>query len=105
MPHFIPEPSNFFEFNRLPAEAKKAWLKSTLKGIKNIISNQNFLMGDPKKGDKVTPRMDVYEEKKQSNGGLDNLRFIFIVRGAGITNPTETLKPNNIFKGIHDIIP
>ena len=32
--HFVPEPRNFAEVTRLPADYKKAWLKATLKYIK-----------------------------------------------------------------------
>ena len=41
--HLLPEPSNFSEVIRFPADIKKAWLKTTLKSIKNIIKNQTFL--------------------------------------------------------------
>ena len=61
--HFIPEPSNFVEVTRLPADVKKYLLKATLKEIKNLINNQNFLMDDPEKGDPVTPSMGVYKSK------------------------------------------
>ena len=57
--HFILEPSNFAEVARLPANVKKAWLKTTLKYIKTIINNQTFIMYYPEKGDPVTPCMDV----------------------------------------------
>ena len=59
--HFIPEPRNFAEVTRLPADVKKAWLKAYLKAIKNVINNQIFLMGEPEKGEPVTPCMDFYK--------------------------------------------
>ena len=65
MSHFIPEPSNFAEVIGLSAYVKKAWLKSTLKDIKILINNQNFLIDDPEKGEPVTPCMHVYNEKIQ----------------------------------------
>ena len=43
--HFIPEPRNFTEVTRLPADVNKAWLKANLKEIKNIINNQTFING------------------------------------------------------------
>ena len=52
---FIPEPSNFAEITRLPADVKNAWLKETMKEIKNVINNQTFIMDDPYKGEPVTP--------------------------------------------------
>ena len=42
--HFIPESRNFVEITRLTAEVKKAWMKATLKEIKNINNHQNYLM-------------------------------------------------------------
>ena len=48
--NFTPEPNNFAEVYILPAEVKKAWLKENFKETKNIINNQTFLNGQPKKG-------------------------------------------------------
>ena len=59
---FIPEPSNFSEVSRLPADVKKECLKEILKYIKCIFKNQTFRMDEPYKGDPVTTSMDVYKE-------------------------------------------
>ena len=61
MSYFIPEPRNFAEVARLPANVKNDLLKATLKKVKNIINNQNLLMDDPEKVDPVIPFMDVYQ--------------------------------------------
>ena len=42
--HFIPEPGNFAKVTKLSESINKPWLKVTLKEIKNLINNQNFLM-------------------------------------------------------------
>ena len=42
--HIIPEPRNFAEVTKLIVEIKKPWLKATLKDIKNLINNHNFLV-------------------------------------------------------------
>ena len=55
--------------------------KETLKEIKNLINNQNFLFQDPEKGDPVTLCMDVYKAKIQSDGRLDKLKLKIVVRG------------------------
>ena len=81
MSHFIPEPRNFAEVTRLPADFKKAWLKATLKYITNLISNQNFLMNKTEKEDPVTPCMDVYKANIKSDGRIENLKLRTIVRG------------------------
>ena len=52
-----------------------------MKEIKTLINNQNFLVQDPEKGETVTPCMDVYKAKIQSDGSLDNLNLIILVRG------------------------
>ena len=44
-------------------DIRKPWLNATLKEIKNLNNNHNFLVEDPKKGDPVTPCMDVYKAK------------------------------------------
>ena len=62
--HFIPEPRNFSEVIILPAEIKNAWLKSTLKYIKNLSNNQTFQMKGKINVDPVTPCMNVYKAKK-----------------------------------------
>ena len=57
--HFIPEPRNFAEVAKLSDDTKKPLLEATQKEIKNRINNHNFLVEDPKKGEPVTPCMDV----------------------------------------------
>ena len=79
--HFIPEPRNFAEVTKLSENNRKPWLKATLKEIKNIINNQTFLVEDPKDGELVTPCMDVYKAKIQSDGGLDKIKLGILVRG------------------------
>ena len=59
----------------------KNWIKATQKEIKNLINNRNFLVEYPKKGELVTPCMDVYKEKIQSDGSLDKLNLRIVVRG------------------------
>ena len=61
MSHFILEPRNFVEVTRFPADAKKDWLKATLKYIKDLINNQTYLIYDTEKGYPVTPFMDLYK--------------------------------------------
>ena len=55
--------------------------KSNSKGDKNIINNQTFLVQDPDKGEPVTPYMDVYKAKIQSDGSLYKLKLRIVVRG------------------------
>ena len=44
--HFILEPINFAELTKLSENIKKPWLNSTIKEIKNLINNHNFLIED-----------------------------------------------------------
>ena len=85
MSHFIPERRNFAEVTKLAENIRKPWLKDTLKEIKNIINNQTFMIEDPKDGEPVTPCMDVYKAKIQSDGILDKLKLRIVVRG-GLKN-------------------
>ena len=66
---------------KLSENIKKPWLKSTLKEIKNIISNQTFLIEDQNEGEPVTPCMDVYKVKIQSDGSLDKLKLRIVGTG------------------------
>ena len=79
--HFIPEPRNFSEVTKLSENVKKPWLKATLKEIKNLINNQTFLIEYLKDVEPVTPCMDVYKAKIQSDGSLDKMNLIILVRG------------------------
>ena len=81
MSHFIPEPINFAEVRKLSENIRKPWLKATLKGIKNIINNQTFMIEDPNHDEPVTPCMDVYKAKIQSDGSLDKFKLKIVVRG------------------------
>ena len=79
--HFIPEPRNFDKVTKLSENIRKNWLKATLKEINNLINNQTFMIEDPKDGEPVTPCMDVYKAKIQSDGSLDKLELRIVVRG------------------------
>ena len=103
--HFIPEPRNFAEVIKLSENIRKPWLKATLKEIKNLIDNQTFLVEDQNEGEPVTPCMDVYKAKIQSDGSLDKLKLRIIVRGdlqnkemVGNTwSPTASMRTLNYF--------
>ena len=79
--HYITEPKNFAEVTKLSDNIKKPWLKATLKEIKNLINNQTLLIEDQNEGEPVTPCMDVYKAKVQSEGSLDKLKLRIVVRG------------------------
>ena len=79
--HFIKEPRNFSEVTKLSENIKKPWIKATLKEIKNIIKNPTFIIVDQNEGKPVTPCMDVYTAKIQSDGSLDKLKLRIVVRG------------------------
>ena len=44
-------------------------------------NNQTFTIEYPKDGEPVTPCMDVYKAKIQSDGSLDKLKLRIVVRG------------------------
>ena len=79
--HFILQPRNFSEVTKLSDNIKETWLKKTLKEIKNLINNQTFPVEDQNEGEPVSPCMDVYKEKIQSDGSLDMLKLRILVRG------------------------
>ena len=79
VPCFIPEPRNFAEVTRLSEDIQKPWLKANMKEVKNLINDQTFLVQEPYKGDPVTPCMDVYKVKIQSDGILDTLKLRIVV--------------------------
>ena len=66
---------------KLSENIRKPCLKANLKEIKNLINNQTFLIEDKKEGEPVTPCMDVYKDKIQSDGSLDKLNLRIVVRG------------------------
>ena len=67
--YFIPEPRNFSEVTRLSDDINKPWIKTTLKEIKNIINNRNFLVQETDKGEPVIPSM-VFKNIKFSLMGV-----------------------------------
>ena len=79
--YFISDPRNFSEGTRLSDDINKPWLKENLKEIKNIINNHIFLVQELRKGEPMTPCMDFYKDKIQSDGSLDKLKLIILVRG------------------------
>ena len=79
--HFITEPGNFSKLKTISDDINKLWLKETLKEINNLINNKNFLVKDPDKYEIVAPWMDVYKDKIQSDGSLDYIKLVIVVRG------------------------
>ena len=79
--HLIREPRNFSEVKKLSENIKKPRLKANLKVIKNIFNNQTFLIEYQNESEPITPCMDVYKTKIQSNGSLDKLKLRIVVRG------------------------
>ena len=65
---------------RLLDDIKKPWLEETLKNIKNLINSQNFLVEYSEKDEPVTPCMDVYKAKIQSDGSIDKLKLRILGR-------------------------
>ena len=78
---FIRGPRNFAEVKKLSENIRKPWLKATIKELNNLINNQTFMIEEPKDGEPVTPCMDVYKANIQSDGSLDKLKLIIVVRG------------------------
>ena len=60
---------------------KKPWLKATQKEIKNLINSHTLIVEYPKKGEPVTPCMDVYKAKIQYDGSLYKLKLRIVVKG------------------------
>ena len=79
--NYIPEPRSLAEVKKISENIKKHWLKATLKEINNLINNQTFLINDQNEGKHVTPCMDVYKAKIQSDGSLDKLKLRNVVGG------------------------
>ena len=52
-----------------------------MKQIKNLINNQNYLAQYPEKDEPVTPCMDVYKVKIQSDVSINKIKLIIVVRG------------------------
>ena len=73
--YLIPESGNFAVVTKLSEDIKKPWLKSNQREIKNLINNQTFLVEDPKKDEPLTPCMDVYKAKIQSDRSLDRMIY------------------------------
>ena len=60
---------------------KKPCQKANLKEINNLINNQTFLTEYQNEGEPVTPCMDVYRKKIQSDESLNKLKLRIVVRG------------------------
>ena len=59
---------------RLSEDIKELWIKENPKEINNLINNKIFLVQDPEKGKPMTPCMDIYKAKNQSDGSFDKLK-------------------------------
>ena len=79
--YFIPDPRKSAEATIFSDDIKKPWIKATQNYIKNIIKNKTFIVEDPEKGEPMTPCMDIYKAKIQSDGSIDRPKLIIVVRG------------------------
>ena len=61
--YLIPEPRKFSEVTELSEDIRKPWIKTTLKDIKNLINNQDFLVQDKQKDKPLNTCMNVYRAK------------------------------------------
>ena len=64
--HFITEPRKFAEVINVSGDMKKPWLNVNIKDIKNRINYQTDLVEEPEKGEPITPCIDLYKAKIQS---------------------------------------
>ena len=76
--HLNTEHRKFAEAKKWSYDIKEPWLKKTMKKINNLINNQTFPVEYPEKDEPVTPCMDFYKAKIQSNGSLDKLKLIIV---------------------------
>ena len=63
--------------------------------IKNLIDNNTFSLEDPGEDDKVIPTMTTYKTKIISDGTIDKLKCLIVVRGhmQGNSGTTDTWTP------------
>ena len=52
-----------------------------MKEIKDLINNHTFIAQDTQKGEPMTPFVDVYTAKIQSDESLEKINFRIVVRG------------------------
>ena len=52
-----------------------------MKDISKLFDNKTFIVQEPENGQNLTPCMDVYKYKIQSDGSLDKIRLRIAVRG------------------------
>ena len=79
--HFIQQLRKFAEVKKLSESIRKPCLKANLKDIKNVINNQTLLIEYQNKSEPVTPCMDVYKVRIQSDGSLDKVKLRIVVTG------------------------
>ena len=79
--YFISEPRNFAEVTKFSNYKNKPSPKTTMKEIRTLINNRNFLVEYPEKFEPVTPCMDVYKAKTQYDGILETIKLRIVLRG------------------------
>ena len=79
--HFIPEPRNFAELTRLPVDIKKGLVEINFERYQRLNQQSDFSNGWPIEG-RSSDTMDVcLQGKIESDGILDTLNLIIVVRG------------------------
>ena len=70
-----------FISHQITRRCQKCLVEKNFERDQKCIQQSDFLINAPEKGDLVTPCMDVYKEKDQSDGSLDKLKLRIVVRG------------------------
>ena len=78
---FLPKPHTLHALERLPKQAKKAWLWALKGEIENLIDNGMFTFEWPRMGEQVILTKDVIKAKVHADGRLDKLKWHVIIRG------------------------
>ena len=73
--YLIPWPKNFLELTILSEDTSKPWLEENLKDIQNLINNQKFLVNETENGEVLTPCMNFYKAKIQSDESLQKIKM------------------------------
>ncbi len=61
-------------------KVREAWLRAYQKEMKTLIYAKTFALDTPKDGEPVIPTMETNKVKIKSDGSLDKLKYIIVVR-------------------------
>ena len=86
---FLPAPDKWQQVLKLPTNVRKAWTKSFIKELKEILKKDTVRRDQPNPGDPIIPVTAKFRVKLNPDGTIEKLKTRIALRGDMMSGPTN----------------